>query len=109
MVKSNFKDIQNELLGLYEKKNHDYGDSVHKTFETFGITSFLVRMSDKLNRAITLSKDTAMVAGESMRDTLMDLANYATIAVVELDNQEEGYNLCQSCTPPPKRSPFNNQ
>ena len=99
---STFKSVQEELLTTYERKNHDYGDSAHKTFEQFGITSFLVRLSDKLNRAITLSKKEALVNGESMRDTLLDLANYATLAVVELDNELNGTDPL----PPPKQQPI---
>lgn len=97
-----FKEVQEELLTTYERKNHDYGDSVHKTFEQFGITSFLVRLSDKLNRAITLSKKEALVNGESMRDTLLDLANYATLAVVELDNEKPA----EDPAPPPRQMPI---
>ena len=99
---STFQSVQEELLTTYERKNHDYGDSAHKTFEQFGITSFLVRLSDKLNRAITLSKKEALVNGESMRDTLLDLANYATLAVVELDNDLNATDPL----PPPKQQPI---
>lgn len=88
-MRSSVASVQTELLDIFMRKNHDYGDSVHKIFLEFGITSFLVRMSDKLNRAITLSKKESQVNDESMRDTLMDLANYATIAVVEMDNYAE--------------------
>ena len=79
------KEICNYLNNLYAKKNHDYGDSVHDTFLKYGLTSFLVRMEDKLNRARTLSKKEALVNDEKIRDTLLDLANYAIISVIELD------------------------
>lgn len=79
------KEICNYLNDLYAKKNHDYGDSVHDTFLKYGLTSFLVRMEDKLNRARTLSTKDALVNDEKIRDTLLDLANYAIISVIELD------------------------
>ena len=79
------KEICNYLNNLYAKKNHDYGDSVHDTFLKYGLTSFLVRMEDKLNRARTLSQKEALVNDEKIRDTLLDLANYAIISVIELD------------------------
>lgn len=79
------KEICNYLNDLYAKKNHDYGDSVHDTFLKYGLTSFLVRMEDKLNRARTLSQKEALVNDEKIRDTLLDLANYAIISVIELD------------------------
>ena len=79
------QEICNYLNNLYAKKNHDYGDSVHDTFLKYGLTSFLVRMEDKLNRARTLSQKESLVNDEKIRDTLLDLANYAIISVIELD------------------------
>ena len=88
------KEICNYLNDLYAKKNHDYGDSVHDTFLKYGLTSFLVRMEDKLNRARTLSQKEALVNDEKIRDTLLDLANYAIISVIELDKLcEESENI----------------
>ena len=45
-----FKKITEDMFQLYKAKNTDYGSSVHKTYQEFGLTSFLVRLSDKLNR-----------------------------------------------------------
>ena len=85
------------LNDLYVKKNHDYGDSVHDTYVKYGLTSFLVRMEDKLNRARTLSQNEALVNDEKLTDTLLDLANYAILAVIELDDsncdRKLGWNL----------------
>lgn len=74
---------------LYVKKNNDYGDSVKETFDKFGIDSFLVRMTDKMNRVYSLTRPGSkqMVSDEKIEDTLLDLANYAIIAVVELRNK----------------------
>lgn len=77
------------LHNLYITKNADYGDSVHDTFEKYGLTSFLVRLEDKLNRARTLSTKQALVHDEKIEDTLLDMANYAILAVIELRNQED--------------------
>ena len=77
------------LHNLYITKNADYGDSVHDTFEKYGLTSFLVRLEDKLNRARTLSTKQALVNDEKIEDTLLDMANYAILAVIELRNQED--------------------
>lgn len=85
------KEICNYLNDLYAKKNHDYGDSVHDTYVKYGLTSFLVRMEDKLNRARTLSTKDALVNDEKITDTLLDLANYAILAVIEL-SKEKGEN-----------------
>ena len=77
------------LHNLYVTKNADYGDSVHDTYEKYGLVSFLVRLEDKLNRARTLSKHTARVADEKIEDTLLDMANYAILAVIELHADRE--------------------
>lgn len=82
------KQICDSLNEMYIKKNHDYGDSVHDTYEKYGITSFLVRMEDKLNRARTLSQKEAKVEDEKLTDTLLDLANYAILAALELEEDK---------------------
>ena len=79
-----FEKITDEMLELYIKKNADYGDSVHDTFKDFGLISFLVRMQDKLNRLKTLNKQEAVVEDEKIEDTLIDLSNYAILALIEL-------------------------
>lgn len=81
------KAICDELNKLYEKKNHDYGDSFHQTFVEEGL-------GDKFSRFKTLSRitctdsDQQQVTDESIRDTLMDLANYAIMTILEMDGEE---------------------
>ena len=84
------KELLDNLHNLYIAKNHDYGDSVHDTYEKYGLTSFLVRMEDKLNRVRTLNKNinNIQVPTEKIEDTLLDLANYAILAVLELKEEE---------------------
>lgn len=88
------------LNDIYEKKNHDYGDSFHETFLEEGYAMARIRLSDKLNRFKNLSRQkTACACGismqvddESLRDTLLDLANYAIMTVMEMDiSDEEAY------------------
>ena len=79
------EEITTNLHNLYVTKNHDYGNSVHDTYEKYGLTSFLVRMEDKLSRARSLdAKKEQLVSDEKIEDTLLDLANYAILAVIEL-------------------------
>ena len=82
-----FEQITNDMFELYKRKNADYGNSVAKTFDEWGLVSFLVRMEDKLNRVSTLTKRTGevRVADEKIEDTLIDLANYSIMALIELD------------------------
>lgn len=82
-------EICKELNNIYIKKNHDYGDSFHATYLEEGMAMPRIRQSDKLNRfkSLTKNSDAAMVNDESVRDTLMDLANYALMTVLELDEE----------------------
>ena len=89
------KAICDELNQLYARKNHDYGDSFHQTFVEEGLAMTRIRLGDKLSRFKTLSKLIAtdggqqQVTDESIRDTLLDLANYAIMTVLELDEAEK--------------------
>ena len=84
-----FKDLLDELLETYEKKNADYGDSFKKTHLQFGEIAGLVRISDKVNRLISLSEKTPDSQNyESKRDTYMDLANYCLMQVLVMEETE---------------------
>lgn len=74
--------IQKEALTLFEKKNADYGDA----FATYGPVGVLVRIGDKLSRFTSISTSgVTFVNNEGMRDTLIDLHNYAAMAIMLLD------------------------
>ena len=82
--------ICSELHELYEAKNADYGDAFSRTFAEYGMVAPLLRLEDKLSRLKSLHrKGVQQIKQESMRDTLIDLANYAIMTVMELDAQEE--------------------
>lgn len=78
-------EICKELNHIYKSKNHDYGDSFGETFQKLGIISAVTRITDKVNRLQTLCTREQKVNDESIRDTLLDLANYAIMTVIELD------------------------
>lgn len=85
-----FKDLLDEMLETYKKKNADYGDSFKKTHLQFGEIAGLVRISDKVNRLVSLSKKTPDSQNyESKRDTYMDLANYCLMQVLVMGETEE--------------------
>jgi len=74
--------VQEEALALFKKKNTDYGDA----FATYGPVGVIVRMGDKINRLVSVSKSgVTLVNNESLRDTLMDLHNYAAMAIMLID------------------------
>ena len=80
----NHKAICKKLNDLYARKNADYGDSFGKSYKEYGLTMACIRLEDKLNRIKALSKQEAQVNDESITDTLMDMANYAIMTLVEL-------------------------
>ena len=83
--------LMTEMLEIYKAKNKDYGDSFSESFEEFGLIAPVVRMNDKMNRIKSLTRSgDRQVQDESLRDSLMDLANYALMTVVELDKEVEG-------------------
>ena len=76
------KIIQNEALELFTKKNIDYGDA----FAKYGIIGVLMRIEDKLQRSISITKNGVnLINDEGIRDTLIDLHNYAAMALMLLD------------------------
>ena len=78
--------ICEEINNLYERKNHDYGDSFHQTFAEEGMAMARIRLGDKFSRFKTLSRGGEQkVNDESIRDTLIDLANYAVMTVLEME------------------------
>ena len=80
-------EICEELTRLYSKKNHDYGDSFHITFEKWGLPMAAIRLGDKLQRFETLIRAESAIKDESIRDTIIDLSNYAIMTVMELDRK----------------------
>lgn len=80
-----------KLNKTYERKNHDYGDSFHKTYLEEGLAMARIRLGDKYNRFCTLSRKGAeqKVDDESIIDTLLDMANYAIMTVMELSEGTE--------------------
>lgn len=79
------------LNALYERKNHDYGDSFAKSFAEYGMAMPCIRLEDKLNRLKALTRSgNQQVNDESVDDTLMDLANYAIMTLVERRRGTDG-------------------
>lgn len=81
-----FAELCIAMTQTYDRKNTDYGDSFSRSVQRYGIIAALTRMSDKWNRLenLILSKD-AKVKDESITDTLIDLASYALMTVMELE------------------------
>ena len=84
--------LLNNLEETYEAKNNDYGNSVADTYGKFGDLSFLVRITDKYNRLMTLCDPNApeqKVQDEKIEDTILDLANYCLLWLVEREYKNQ--------------------
>ena len=87
------KTIQTEALELFKRKNKDYGDA----FANYGPIGVIVRIGDKIQRLASITKNSVtLVTDERMRDTLIDLHNYAAMALMLLD--ESTVQLPESAT-----------
>lgn len=84
-----FKSITNNMYKTYEAKNNDYGDSFTKVRNKYH-NSILIRLNDKLNRLESLMNGRKqMVSGESVKDTLIDMANYCIMELIEMEMENE--------------------
>ena len=78
------KRIQSAALELFTRKNTDYGDA----FAEFGVIGVLMRIEDKIKRSLSITKNGVnLVNDESIRDTMLDLHNYAAMALMLLDEK----------------------
>jgi hypothetical protein len=76
------KNIQKNARELFAKKNADYGDA----FAKYGLVGVIMRIEDKIQRLISINKSgIVLVSDEGLRDTLLDLHNYAAMAIMLLD------------------------
>ena len=88
-----FKKIATELGELYEKKNTAYNNSFGDTYQKLGIISAVTRISDKYNRLCNLATNPDIDnLGESLEDTLRDMASYCIMTVMELKNERNLVN-----------------
>ena len=84
-------------MDIYKAKNEDYGNSYGELYNAFsdinsllGIGAITIRLEDKLNRIISLLElGERKVENESILDTLLDLANYAMMGIVEIEQRHD--------------------
>ena len=79
-----FEVVQKEGFNLFIMKNADYGDA----FASHGVVGVMMRIHDKLNRYENITKTKIeLINDESLRDTLLDLHNYAAMAIMLYDEK----------------------
>lgn len=93
------KEICDKLNETYEKKNNDYGDSFAKV-RAIVPDAIMVRIYDKVSRLETLLKkeNKQLVNDESIEDTLIDLANYCIMEVIERNLEKNQNNEIKECS-----------
>jgi hypothetical protein len=97
-----FNRLLDEIRRLHDDKSHDYSEDCDplsnlKRSERFGVQPFhgvLVRLSDKWARIEQLAGGKSP-KHESLRDSLIDSAVYALLAVVLLDEQAKASAPCE--------------
>jgi hypothetical protein len=96
-----FYQLLNEMKKTHYLKSKDYGDEEDvlanfRTCEMAGIPAWkgcCVRIGDKFSRIMGFAKKEKLeVKDESIKDTLIDMANYALIALIlyEETREEDG-------------------
>lgn len=85
-----FDQICSELVNLQARKNIDYGNSFSENVQEFGLIASVIPITNKTNRIKQLVKQDAKVKTESLRDSLVDLACYAIMAIEEVDKLNKG-------------------
>ena len=79
-----YDSISNEARNIFLNKNIDYGDS----YKDYGVIGILSRVNEKIKRGLNIEKNKiTMVADENIRDTLLDLMNYAILGLIVLDEK----------------------
>ena len=82
------KNICEKLNETYESKNHDYGDAFAEVRKRYPY-AINIRLWDKLMRLDRLRSVDAKVKDESVIDTLLDMANYCIMELIEMCIEEK--------------------
>lgn len=85
-----FNTLTKQMSDTFAKKRKDYGQTTTETYDKFGPVSMLIRMHDKMGRLDNLlgRAQENKVLNESIEDTLLDLANYALITILEMRKRQ---------------------
>lgn len=92
-----FYELIDQMRDLHDRKNSNYAkeDNPLSNFqecEDFNVPASvgtMVRMSDKWSRLKQLMKGRKDEVGESIKDTLMDMAVYSIIEIILIEEEEK--------------------
>ena len=77
------KKLYDLMHEIYIKKNSDYGNSFSDLYDEYGSIISEIHIREKFNRFKQLRTNESQV-GESIEDTLMDMANYCLLTLLEM-------------------------
>lgn len=91
-----FYELLKVMEDLHDRKNSNYAEdnnplSNFEECEKFGVPAHMgtmVRMSDKWSRLTQLIKGKKDAVGESVKDTLMDMAVYCLLLIILIERHE---------------------
>lgn len=86
-----FIKITEEMAALYERKNKDYGNAFSDEVKDSGWGYATGLLGNKVRRVrnLLLHTDCQSEVKESVEDSLIDLANYAVMTLMEVRTQKE--------------------
>ena len=87
-IPKTFKDIAQHQIAVYESKNADYGRATGKLYEKYGMSYYMIMLEQKMLRIENLLNKDNKANNESIEDSLLDLSNYAILAVESLRNEK---------------------
>ena len=79
------KEVYDEAMTLLLRKHKDYGPKNISASPGGALNGLRVRIHDKLARINNLYDSGATPENESLRDSFIDMANYALIALLVID------------------------
>lgn len=97
-----FKKITEQMYEIYKTKNADYGNSFNITRDEYP-NAILIRLQDKFLRLKQLYRNNfkANVQNESVKDTLLDMANYCILELIAITEAEVKSKAINSGKYPP--------
>ena len=89
VVENKIDESCKELARVLKEKNKKYGDSFSRTADEYGNAVLLLRIQDKISRLkhLLILRDDCHESNESVEDTFLDLAGYAVLSKIYLENK----------------------
>ena len=86
-----FEELAKEMVALQDRKNADYGNAFGNIYQELAQNSkemangyALGSIKNKVNRLVTLMSGQEAQVDESIEDSLIDLASYSLMTLVEI-------------------------